>query len=171
MRKISVITASVALALIGTLFGLTAQRPGAQAAPPTKPTLPPLPPAGGSMTDLLSGKLYPTTIKRDELAPTYHFVTIIDAQGNPALCATKGDMQTFGGETFLVAYRLPDAPARPAAATDPAPPLPDARLILVNMHSIEAIGGIRDTEAPPAPTPAPGTAAPTPGMTAPAGTP
>jgi hypothetical protein len=146
---------TLTLILGGTVFALTAHRPAAHAAPPAKtpapPVRPPTPaPSQPSVTfaDVLSGKTYPNTLKRDELAPAYHFITVIDAQGNPAQCATKGETQSFGGETFLVAYRLPDAPARPAGATDPPPPLPDARLILINMHSIEAIGGIRDTETP-----------------------
>jgi hypothetical protein len=172
LRKMPLITTLVLISG-GAVFGLTANRPAAHAAPPAKPPAPTPSPSQPAVAfaDVLSGKTYPNTIKRDELAPAYHFITVIDAQGNPAQCATKGETQTFGGETFLVAYRLPDALPRPAGTTDP-PQLPDARLILINMHSIEVIGGFRDTETPPpaADTPPTAGAAPMGTNTTPPGT-
>lgn len=146
----------VAAALFGGLWlAATSRRPAAQAQAPARP-------AAGTLADLLSGKLYASTIQRDQLGPTYHYVSLVDAQGKAATCATRGETLTFGGETFLVTYLLPPPPPRPAGAD--ATSAPDAQLTLVNMRDIQALGNIRDTP-PPAPTapatPAPvGTAAP-----------
>lgn len=157
MQRTLFTVGAISLVLGGALLGLFSHRPSAQAAPPAKSTAKP---AATTMADLLSGSLYPNTLKRDELTPAYHFIGLIDAQGKPVVCATKGEMLALGGETFLIAYLLPDAP--PKAATDAAAPLPDARLTLINMHYVQAMGGIRDTLPIPAtpPPPVTGTATP-----------
>ncbi len=150
----------LAAALGGSLWlGTLAGRPTAQAQAPAKPIT-------GPLADLLSGKLYPSTLERDQLGPTYHYVSLVDAQGKAATCATRGETLIFGGETFLVTYLLPPSPPRAAGAD--ATSAPDAQLTLVNMRDIQAFSNIRDTPPPaptvpatPAPAPAPlGTAAP-----------
>ncbi len=158
MRKRLPLAAALVLTLGAGLLGLTARRPAAQAAPAARA-------AANPMADLLSGRLYPTTLKRDALAPAYHFITLLDGQGIPAECATKGDVVQIAGETFLVAYRLFDAPKPTLADAAPAPP--DAQLTLINMHYVQAMGGIRDSPTPPS---APAPEAPTPATTATPGT-
>ena len=79
-------------------------------------------------------------------------VVLVDSQGRTSLYATQGETAAAGGETFLICYDVPVTNAKTH------PPLPlagaTANLILINMHAIEAMGGIvpipsaADTPAP-----------------------
>jgi hypothetical protein len=148
------LTTSLVLGLLGgsLWLGISVRHSAAQAAP-VKPATP----TPNSMADLLSGRLYPNTIKRSALIANYHLVSLIDAQGKPAVCATQGTLLTLGSETFLVAYLLPPPTPAPAAdattppTTVPAPPADeDAQLTLINMRYVQALGGIHDVPPPTA---------------------
>ena len=147
MKRVYLSGAAVALLL---LVG-AAHKPAALSAPlPVKP-------AAGGMADLLDGKMYPRTIGRDELIPTYHLVGLVDAQGHTGSYATKGDIVTLAGESFLVVYIVPPPPK--PADTDPG--AGDAQLSLINMHYVQAIGGIGEvTPATLNPPQTPASAAP-----------
>jgi len=103
---------------------------------------------------MLTGKTYPLTIKAEQFDSSYHLVGMVDAQGQASLYATRGDTVSAGGETFLVCYtvsttNVPNQPPRLKAGTV-------GILLFVNMHAIEAVGGIvpisiADNAAPSAP--------------------
>ncbi len=125
-------------ALAGMGMGLAATR----LTPPVKaaPTVTAATPAVGAMADLYSGKTYPLTLKAEQIDGAYHLVALVDAQGHGSLYATRGETAAAGGETFLVCYDVPvtDAkthPPQPQAGTT-------ANLIYINMHAVEAMGGV-----------------------------
>ena len=137
-------------AMAGMLVGLAATRltPAVKAATPAA--------AVGAMAELFAGKTYPLTLKADQINTSYHLVFLVDAQGRPSQYATRGETVAAGGETFLVCYDVP------IAAAKTHPPQPKAgetgQLIYINIHAVQAIGGIisilpTDTATPIAPTP------------------
>ncbi len=161
-HKATLTVSLLALALGGALVSVTARRPAALAATPA-PVIPglatPTPATGGTMASLLNGTLYPATMRLDQMTATYHLIGLVDAQGQLATVATRGETITLAGETFLVGYTVtaPPAGARPPttppaqgppAPPPPAPPAPTldltAQLTLVNMRYVQALGGIRD---------------------------
>ena len=135
-------------ALAGMGLGLMATRltPPVKAAPPLTAA-----PAAGPLADLYGGKTYPLTLKAEQIDSAYHMVALVDAQGRPSLYATRGETVAAGGETFLVCYDVP------LTNTKSHPPLPQAGttadLIYINMHAVEAMGGIIPIPAPDAPVP------------------
>lgn len=141
-------------ALAGMGLGLAATR----LTPPVKaaPVVAAATPAGGPLADLYSGKTYPLTLRAEQIDATYHLVALVDAQGRPSLYATRGETAAVGGETFLVCYDVPVTNAK----THPPQPLSGTtgQLIFINLHAVEAMGGIipiqaADTTAPAAPAP------------------
>ena len=137
-------------------FGATRLTPQAGAAPAKvfgKDAAPA--PVTGPLADAFSGKTYSLTLPAEKLDASYKLIALIDVQGKPAQVATRGETITAGGDTFLVCYdvALTDAKTRPpqpkAGAT--------ATLLYVNLHMIQAMGGvipITPSDAP-APTAAP----------------
>lgn len=98
------------------------------------------PPVTGPLADAFSGKTYPLTLPAEKIDSSYRLMTLVDVQGKPAVVATRGETITAGGDTFLVCYdvALTDAKTRP--------PQPKAgatgTLLYVNLHMIQAMGGI-----------------------------
>ena len=144
MKQKALLTATLlGGALAGMGLGLAATRltPTALAAPaPAAASL-------GPMAEMLAGKTYPVTLKAEQIDSSYHLVGLVDAQGQSSLYATRGDMLTVGGETFLVCYNVattnsPVNPPQPKAGAT-------ANLIYIDMRAVEAIGGIIPI-APPA---------------------
>ena len=142
MRQKNLLTiALLGGAFAGACFGATRLTPPAGAAPAKvfgKEAAPA--PVTGPLADAFSGKMYPLTLPAEKLDSSYRLMTLVDVQGKPALVATRGETITAGGDTFLVCYdvALTDAKTRPpqpkAGAT--------ATLLYVNLHMIQAMGGI-----------------------------
>jgi len=120
-----------ALLLLGLGLTMASHRPAAQAATATAPSLTP------SLADALGGKVYPATLKAEQIDETFRMVDLVDAQGNPGTYATRGETVTLGGETFLVAYFFP-VPAHQPQPQQP-PPGGIAHLAYINMHYVVAM--------------------------------
>lgn len=157
MRQKNLLTIAVlGGAFAGAFFGATRLTPPAGAAPAKvfgKEAAPA--PVTGPLADAFSGRTYPLTLPAEKLDGSYRLIALVDVQGKPAQVATRGETITAGGDTFLVCYdvALTDAKTRPpqpkAGAT--------ATLLYVNLHMIQAMGGvipIAPSDAP-APTAAP----------------
>lgn len=136
------------VAIIGGLTGLSAKRHRALAAPAavTVPSGAPLMTAAGPMTDILSGRAFPTTLTSQQISTSYHLVSIVDTQGKPGTYATKGETVTLGSETFLAAYFVPLT----SGVGKPPEPKPDetAQLGLINMRYITVLYNIHAVGAP-----------------------
>jgi len=126
-----------ALAGMGLAVAATRLTPAALAAPASVATA--ASPAG-ALAEMLAGKTYPLTLKAEQIDASYHLVGLVDAQGQSSVYATRGETLSTGGETFLVCYSVATtnspirAPQPKAGAT--------ANLIYINMHAVEAVGGI-----------------------------
>lgn len=154
MKQKTILTATlVGGTLAGMGLGLTATRwtPPVKAAPGLATPAPP----AGAMADLYSGKMYPVTLKAEQIDSSYHMVALVDAQGRTSLYATRGETVAGGGETFLVCYDVP------VTNSKTHPPLPQAgataNLIYINMHAVEAMTAviaIPSAADAPAPVPA-----------------
>ena len=133
--------AILAATLLGGMLagaGLTSVRmtPPAHAAPfaaaPTAPIAP--------LAEMLGGKIYPRTLKAEQIDSTFHLLGLIDAQGQSNLYATRGETTVVGGETFLVCYNVattnsPTRPPQPKAGAI-------ANLVYINLRAVQAVGGI-----------------------------
>ncbi len=134
-----------ALAGMGLVLAATRLTPTALAAP--APAV-----AAGPMAEMLTGKTYPVTLKAEQIDSSYHLVGLVDAQGQSSMYATRGEMLTVGGETFLVCYNVattnsPVNPPQPKAGAT-------ANLIYIDMRAVEAIGGILPIAPPQTAAPA-----------------
>lgn len=143
-----------ALTAMGLGLAATRLTPPVKAAPGLAKPVPAVT-AAVTMADLYSGKVYPLTLKAEQIDSSYHMAALIDAQGRTGLYATRGETVSAAGETFLVCYDVP------LTNSKTHPPLPQAgttaNLIYINLHPVEAIGGIMPIPASDA---APLTAAP-----------
>ncbi len=108
----------------------------AKAAPPT---LTPAP-SGGSLATLLAGKVYPISVKAEDIDSSYHILVMVDAQDKQSAYATKGDIFTVAGESFIVGYYT-QFTTNPSRGPRPKPGT-TGDLTLINIHSIQAMGGI-----------------------------
>ena len=143
-------------AFAGAFFGATRLSLPAGAAPAkvfSKDAAPA--PVTGPLADAFSGKTYPLTLPAEKIDGSYRLMTLVDVQGKPALVATRGESITAGGDTFMVCYDV----ALTDAKTHPPQPKAGAigTLLYVNLHMIQAMGGI--IPITPSDTPSP-TAAP-----------
>lgn len=143
MKQKSLLTITLLGATVaGALIGLSATRitPLANAAP--------LKPAGETaaahgaapLAEALSGKTYPLTLAADKIDSSYHLAALVDAQGKASSIATRGETVTAGSETFLICYDVTltnsaTRPPQPKAGTT-------GNLLYVNLHAVQAIGGI-----------------------------
>lgn len=135
-------------------LGITAVRltPPAQAAPTvSKPA-----PAASSLADLLAGKAFPLTVPVEKMEGSYHLVALVDAQGKASLYATEGQTASAGGETYLAAYEV--TLTEPKAGSPPKLKPGSGQLIFIDLHAIQAMGGIAPVQAAtPEPAIAPAT--------------
>ena len=141
-------------------LGLTVIRlmPPAQAAPAASQTVKPAPaPAASPLADLFAGKAFPLSVPAEKMGAGYHLVALVDAQGKASLYATEGQTTAAGGETYLVAYEV--MLTEPKAGSPPQlKPETSGQLIFINLHAIQAMGGILPIQiAPPEPVIAPAT--------------
>lgn len=120
-----------ALLLLGLGLTMASHRPTAQAAAATAPSLTP------SLADALGGKVYPVTLKAEQINGTFHMVDLVDTRGLPGTYATRGETVTLGGETFLVAYFFPVPQGQPQPQQPP--PGATAHLAYINMHYVVAM--------------------------------
>ena len=132
----ALLSSAAAMGLGLTLLRLTAPVLAVPLAPVVKPAA-----AANTVADLLSGKTFPPTLTSDQIDPSYHLVALVDAQDKPSLYATKGETTAAGGETYLVCYEV--------TLTDPKAGVPPqiksgttAQIIFINLHAIQAMGGI-----------------------------
>jgi hypothetical protein len=154
------ISAGLAGAALAAVVGLTAGRflgQPAKAAPPVRtpavvaPAPAPVEPAATTMTPnvanvvaarartaaLLSGKVFPLTLKAEQIDSKFHLMRIVDTQGHFGLYASVGDTIVFGNKTFLVIY---DVPLTSALAHPPQPKAgTTGKLMLVNMDDVQVI--------------------------------
>ncbi len=124
----------IALAVVVALWGALAHRPTARAADKA-----PAPAAAAPVTlpSLLSGKLYPPTLKAADVDASFQMVDLVDTQGKPGTYVTQGETATAGGETFLVAYFISVGPGQPAATM--VAPGSTLRLAFINMRYVQAM--------------------------------
>ncbi len=137
----------IALLLALTLWAVTANRPAAHAAAPVLPAAGTASAAPVSLASLLSGKVYPPTLKADAVDASFQMVDLVDTQGKPGTYATKGETATVGGETFLVAYFVVPVPGQAASATVPSGAT--LRLAFINMRYLQAMVNPRPAVAAP----------------------
>ena len=151
MKRNNTLTAAITgcILAIGTL-GLTWTRltMPALAAPVAKPAA-----AASPLADLFSGKAFPLTRTAEELDTRYHLVALVDSQGKPNLYATRGETTSAAGETYLVCYEV--TLTDPKVGTPQPKPGTTGQIIYINLHAIQAIGGIIPIQ--PAETVAPAT--------------
>ncbi len=142
MKQKSLLTISLLGAtLAGTLIGLSATRltPLANAAP-LKPAGTTAAPIAAPLAEAISGKTYPLTLTAEKIDASYHLVALVDAQGKPSSIATRGETFSVGTETFLVCY---DVTLTNSATRPPQPKAGSTgSLLYVNLHAVQAIGGI-----------------------------
>lgn len=136
-------------------LGLTLMRvtPPVQAAPVTaKPAA-----AASQMADLFAGKSFPLSLPAEKMDSSYRLIALVDAQGKPNLYATQGATTSAGGETYLVAYEVTLTDSKTGAAPQPKPGT-SGQVIFVDLHAIQAMGGIIPIRpVPPDPVIAPAT--------------
>ena len=131
-KAVGITIAGIALAILGTGFAVRSDTPPKAATVAV--------PVHASAADLFNGKIYPLILKSEQIDSSFHMANMIDAQGHSTVLATKGDMATFGGETFLVCY---DVPLTSALAHLPQPKAGTiAQLILINMRDLEGVSKI-----------------------------
>ncbi len=133
-------------------FGLTRLRlmPPVLAAPAAaKPAV-----AANPLGDMLSGKAFPLSVPTDQMSAGYHLVALVDAQGKANLYATQGTTTSAGGETYLVAYEVTLTDPKTSAVPQPKPGT-TGQIIFIDLHAIQAMGGIIPIQ--PAPIIAPAT--------------
>lgn len=90
-----------------------------------------------SLASLLSGKVYPPTLRAEQVDAAFQMVDLVDMQGKPGTYVTKGETASAGGETFLVTYFVVPVPGQPAAATVPSGST--LRLAFINMRYLQAM--------------------------------
>ncbi len=134
-------------------FGMALMRltPPAQAAPSAaKPVAPSASPLG----DLFSGKSFPLSVTAEQMNAGYRLVALVDAQGKASLYATQGATTSAGGETYLVAYEVTLTDPKTSPIPQPKPGT-TGQIIFIDLHAVQAIGGIIPIQ--PAPSVAPAT--------------
>ena len=134
-------------------LGMTAVRltPPVQAAPPAaKPGVV----AANPMADLFAGKPFPLFVPAEKMDSSYRLVALVDAQGKANLYATQGATTAAGGETYLVAYEVTLTDPKTSPVPQPKPGT-SGQIIFINLHAIQAMGGIVPIQ--PAPVIAPAT--------------
>ncbi len=140
---------SMAAGALGTKF--VRLMPPVQAAPvAAKPAAA----ASNPLGDMLAGKTFPLTVSTEQMNAGYRLVALVDAQGKPSLYATQGQTTSAGGETYLVAYEvtLTDLKTNPIPQPKPGT---TGQIIFIDLHAIQAMGGIIPIQ--PAPSIAPAT--------------
>ena len=148
-KTLLLVSAGIAAGALGmTLVRLT---PPVQAAPvAAKPAAA----AANPLGDLFAGKTFPLTVSAEQMNAGYRLVALVDAQGKPSLYATQGATTSAGGETYLVAYEvtLTDPKTNPIPQPKPGT---SGQVIFIDLHAIQAMGGIIPIQ--PAPDIAPAT--------------
>ncbi len=157
MKRNSLVTVLLTGSILAIgAFGLTRVRlmPPVQAAPvAAKPIA-----AASQMADLFAGKSFPLSLPAEKMDSSYHLVALVDAQGKPNLYATQGATTSAGGETYLVAYEVTVTDPKTGVPPQPKPGT-SGQIIFINLHAIQAMGGIIPIQPPP-PTPIIAPAAP-----------
>jgi len=138
------ISAAVLLLTI-TAWSVTAHRPAVFAAPASDKISAASPNTAVSLASLLSGKVYPSTLKAAQIDSAFQMVDLVDTQGKPGTYATRSETATVGSETFLVAYFVVADAGQPATTT--IPPGSTLHLALINMHYVQAMTNPRPAVA------------------------
>jgi hypothetical protein len=140
MKRNNMLTAAFTGGVVAVVaLGLIWMRltPPALAAPVAKPAAVT---AASPLADLFAGKPFPLTVPTEQIDSTYHLVALVDAQGKPSLYATQGATTAAGGETYLVAYEV--TLTDPKEGTPQPKPGTIGHVIYIDLHAIQAIGGI-----------------------------
>ena len=137
------ISAGIAAGALGMTF--VRLTPPAQAAPvAAKPAAA----AANPLGDLFAGKPFPLTVSAEQMNAGYHLVALVDAQGKPSLYATLGQTTSAGGETYLVAYEVTLTDPKTSPVPQPKPGT-SGQVIFIDLHAIQAMGGIIPIQPPP----------------------
>ena len=131
-------------------LGMTVVRltPPVQAAPPASK-----PAAANPLGEMFAGKSFPLSLPAEKMDSSYRLVALVDAQGKANLYATQGQTISAGGETYLVAYEVTLTDPKTGTAPQPKPGT-SGQIIFIDLHAIQAMGGIVPIQPAPAIAPA-----------------